>query len=508
MREQNQKKQRDFGRIPAFALALVLFCLLVSSCSRTEVQTDPGAWGYECEVTYDALGGIINQREVRRTFYLENSYVYRPAGSSGFLIQPIKDGHTLAGWYTAKEDVVDGSGNVVDYIFKAEDRWDFDEDRVQEDMTLYARWIPTATLNYLSSELIDGEHDLLFSKKITEDSGVQPLSYAVELSCTPSGHALLGYYSDPECTQAYDFNVYESVALIPDNAELYGILAEEFPDYFEEYDLSTQETSVDEDDEDSVQRNPFAYMEEAGYRLVTRDTTALAEIRARKDELINSYIERYLVVNADINVYLKFIEGRYVVVSGLDSLMREGRYYLDGMDSAGLRVDGYILRSDLDFTGVELEYTESFSGRIVGNGHKISNLDIVVNSRRRRPMDSMYYGGMFGQLDGAVIENVVFENILVAISEASGNSITVGLLAGSAVNTTVSGCVFNDTLIRTGVSEYVPVELSTQAGDAVPRLIVVGDLFGMGSGNTVQDTEFNDCTRNVGGTIRLVGSLF
>ena len=31
----------------------------------------------------------------------------------------------------SKEDIADNDGNTTGYSFKAEDRWDFDEDRVQ-----------------------------------------------------------------------------------------------------------------------------------------------------------------------------------------------------------------------------------------------------------------------------------------------------------------------------------------------------------------------------------------
>ena len=63
---------------------------------------------------------------------MANSYLFEPSGTTNMLIQPIKDGYILAGWYTSKEEIFDEQGDVIGYSFRAEDRWDFNEDRVQE----------------------------------------------------------------------------------------------------------------------------------------------------------------------------------------------------------------------------------------------------------------------------------------------------------------------------------------------------------------------------------------
>src|SRR5690606_28330185 len=117
---------------------------------------------------------------------------------------PVNDGYILTGWYTAKEDIVDNDGNTTGYSFKAEDRWDFDEDRVQGNLTLYARWIPQGKVSYVDAST--GE--VKFSKNITYDSPIQKLSGAIENLIAKDGYTFYGYFSDKECTMPYDFSDY------------------------------------------------------------------------------------------------------------------------------------------------------------------------------------------------------------------------------------------------------------------------------------------------------------
>ncbi len=128
-------KQKIKGRF-LLAILLTVSGLLLASCTRMGHAIDPGDWGFESCVIYDAMGGSINTREKRETYYLPNSYLFEPAGTTNMLIKPVRDGYILAGWYTAKSDIVDEKGQIVGYDFRAEDRWDFVQDRVQGDMTL------------------------------------------------------------------------------------------------------------------------------------------------------------------------------------------------------------------------------------------------------------------------------------------------------------------------------------------------------------------------------------
>lgn len=422
-------------------VALILAgSLFVSSCSVSNRAADPGLWGYDCKVVYDALGGIINAREVRETFYMKNSYVFKPSGTINLLIEPVKDGYILAGWYTAKEDILDENGNVIGYKFKAEDRWDFDEDRVQEDMTLYARWIPQGRVQYVDA--ITGE--VKFSKNITADSPVQKLSSAAETLISKQGHTLYGYFADKECTIPYDFTEYVHKDLIPTNEEIYAKLYEEFPEYITriEFVPPTEEELNSQFDTSDL------FFNKLGYDIVD-DQEARARIRARKDELYEEAINYYVANTANKVVYLKYIEGNYLVIGSPDDIKQGGKYSFSGLDRYGKPVDGYILSNDIDFNGAVVDMTESFSGKIYGNGYSLKNMKINVSSKKIDG-DTSKSVGLFKNLKGAYIDNLTIENLSITLSVNSGIEVTVGALAVNAENSELRNVHFKGLTIDTG----------------------------------------------------------
>lgn len=95
------------------------------------------------------------------------------------------------------------------------------------------------------------------------------------------------------------------------------------------------------------------------------------------------------------------------------------------------RLDGnYILCADIDFSDEVWSLTLAkgrFTGKIYGNGYKISNVSVIQAD------NSQLFGGLFGAVDqGAILDNVVFENISYEISAGSRmQGATFGLLAGT-----------------------------------------------------------------------------
>jgi uncharacterized repeat protein (TIGR02543 family) len=279
-------------------LAVLLCSFIVSGCAARGDAADPGAWGYECMVTYDALGGIINAREVRKTYYLPNSYVFMPSGSSNMLVEPVKDGYILVGWYTAKSEAPEGSNEV--YQFKATDRWDFSTDRVQSGLSLYARWLPRGKVNYVDAST----GDVLFAKNITAESPIQPLSESVLVLHIPEGTSFAGYYADAACTTEYNFSSDASVNPTPSEGELYTKLFQMFPQYLEAYEYIEPSDTDQEADEDFS----WLFLNKLGFRLKTNDPEALKELADAKDALVEESIQNYLTGTANKVIYLKFIE--------------------------------------------------------------------------------------------------------------------------------------------------------------------------------------------------------
>jgi len=455
-----------------YSLRFIIICvllaaaLLTSGCTKRGVAVDPSEWGYDCVVIYDALGGTVNSRGVRETYYMKNSYLFEPSGSTNLLIQPVRDGYILAGWYTAKEDILDKDGNITGYTFKAEDRWDFDEDRVQGDMTLYARWIPQGRLDYVDAST----GKVMFSKNITAESPVQKLTSATESLIAKQGYTFYDYFSDEACTEPYVFSEYTHFELIPSDEDIYAQLYQEFPQYFRKIEYVEPA-----DDEEVLNKDTSdLYVNKLGYEIVTNDVEARRQIRARKDEIIENSIKNYEVNTSHKVVYLKYIEGKYIRADNADDFKSGGKYGFTGLDASGSQADGYILINDIDFSGVSVEMTESFSGKIYGNGYSIKNIKINVASKKIDE-DPSKEAGLFKNLDGAYIENVVFENMSIALNVKSGTPVTVGALAVNGSNNTLKNVTFDSLKINTG------------KGDDGAARYRIYDLFAGGRGNKLEN---------------------
>lgn len=89
----------------------------------------------------------------------------------------------------------------------------------------------------------------------------------------------------------------------------------------------------------------------------------------------------------------------------------------------------YELGCDIDLTGVEWtpigtagDIDTSFNGTLNGNGHKIKNMTININSTYERNLV-----GFFRMLGNCTIKNLVFENATIT---SSGYNSCAGILAG------------------------------------------------------------------------------
>ncbi len=458
----------------AVVLCVVLASVFSASCSKKGQSADPGAWGYDCLVTYDALGGMVNAREVRKTYYLPNSYVFEPSGSSNMLVEPTRDGYILSGWYTAKQDQPTENGE--EYTFSADDRWDFYLDRVQDDMTLYARWLPRGRVDYVNADT----GNVIFSKNITAGSPVQALSDAVVDLSKPANTTLFGYFSDQACTEEYDFSSYVHSEPQPTQEFLYGELYEMFPQYLERVEYVEPE----EDEVDDTTDMSYLFLNKLGYQLKTTDEAALAELRTAKNQLIETSIQDYLSNTAGKVVYMKFVSGNFVLVSQPGDLKIGGEYGFFGTDAAGNTIDGYVIQDDIDFSGVTLTMAENFSGEIIGNGYTLSNITLSVSSGKV-DMDKEKSIALFDTLQDAQIEALTFENTTITTRLNEGTSIKAALIALNATNVTLTDCHFNGLTINSGKNDD---------GSAKYQF---GDLFISASGIQLKDCTARDLVANV-----------
>lgn len=443
------------------AAAIAALGLTLGGCARTGEAIDPGQWGYTVEVTYDALGGIINERGVRNTNYLPESLLYMPAGTQGMMVQPIKDGYVLAGWYTnmteviASEEEADGKnadGQYVKYEFQAQDRWDFNIDRVSEDLTLYARWIRQGVADYVHA----GTGEIVFSKNITAASPVQTLSPAILRLIDSDGATLVGYYEDAEMTEEYDFSQYEFIPLVPTDETVWNQLAEEFPQYFEpfeyvsptpaavETDALGEEVEVEQDLQ--TEDTSLLFLQQMGWNINTDDENVFNEIRTRKNEIYDEYVQGYLENTADTVVYLGYADGNVVMIDSPDDLNFSGQYGFLSENPEAI----YILNADIDMEGHSFTMYEGvFSGEIQGNGYTISNISLPIRSAK---IDFAEYksGALFESIDGAMISDLTIADMSLGINLAPGIDAEAAPLAINAVNPSITNVAFNGLSITTG----------------------------------------------------------
>lgn len=452
--------KRPFFRL--FTLVLSSFILLLTTaCGRIGEAIDPASIGYEIEVTYDALGGKINQREQRHTNYAKNSLLFEPAGSSNLLIAPVKPGYALAGWYTACKEVPCKDGKEVRYQFDPQDRWDFKVDRVQENTTLYARWVNQAKAEYIDA----GTEEVVFTKDLTPSSPLAALSPGILKMVANTDHEFLGYFTE-NLEEEINFDDYEYSPLLPSDEVLYKKLATEFPQNFSPYkasqeeldqlkkakqaaaadvagdDLSAEEAEAILDANSSAKDTSWIFLHELGYDLKANEAD-LAKIKHRKNAIIEEYIGRYIKNNEHNRVYLVFEGELEKKVSSADDFAKGDKYCFQDLGKNGQ----YIIENDLDFAGKDFAQTKLFSSKIDGQGHSLSNIHLTLNVSKKDSIQGVK-AALFQELAGARLENIIFNNLTLEINLPAGANSQLAALALAARDSSLKNISFPNLTIK------------------------------------------------------------
>lgn len=149
-----------------------------------------------------------------------------------------------------------------------------------------------------------------------------------------------------------------------------------------------------------------------------------------------------------VAVYAKYVEGDFKKVYKPSDFTVASNYWLIGENGV------------LDFEGKNFPVLRQFTGKLVGNGVVIKN----VNLSRENATDGAI--GLFGALNGAQISNVTFENCSLTVKytrRPQGVSVVkVGFMAGSAQNASLTDVTF------TNCSLTVDVAKSAQEQPVVP----------------------------------------
>lgn len=152
-----------------FLLLLILFALLFVSCGAIDTSLiDASMFEKEAEiftVSFETDGGsIVNSIEVE-----ENCTVKRPHS-------PTKEGYVFDAWYTEDDT-----------------KWLFLNGLVEYDMTLYAKWLPIQTVNFVTDY-----------GTIPENQQVGYGRYATMPEITYDGYYIEGWYDEYDNLWSFD----------------------------------------------------------------------------------------------------------------------------------------------------------------------------------------------------------------------------------------------------------------------------------------------------------------
>lgn len=161
----------------------------------------------------------------------------------------------------------------------------------------------------------------------------------------------------------------------------------------------------------------------------------------------------------------------------------------------------YILMNDIDLSGSDWtplgpSYAAAFTGKLNGNGHKITGMTVVSSSSGTYPIS-----GLFGVTRNATIYNLHFSNCTLQTS----NGGLCGTLAGEAHNGSVSNCSVTGGSI---VDNTTKTNANCYLGGLIGSLTFVSE----NTGGTVVHCRVSNCNMesisndtNIGGLIGVQG---
>lgn len=173
-----------------------------SSEDREYFQLDETLTEQSLGLTYDATKNVLELAPTHTVTFEENGGTSVPdqTVNHGDTVDepddPTKDGHTFVGWHN------DTSLTTL---------WNFDTDKVTNDMTLYAKWTKVPPSGGGSSDgNMDNAYRVLFNDGATTLYIVTDLSAGDKLTKpedpVKDGYTFAGWHKDTACTQPWDFN--------------------------------------------------------------------------------------------------------------------------------------------------------------------------------------------------------------------------------------------------------------------------------------------------------------
>jgi hypothetical protein len=136
------------------------------------------------------------------------------------------------------------------------------------------------------------------------------------------------------------------------------------------------------------------------------------------NDQFNDWIKNGLVLNIEDYYHTLPLSGDYHLIKNIESM----KDMLGFSDVDSLK---FLLENDIDLSLFQGFYIPRFTGTFNGNGHSISNLNIIRSDE--------WYIGLFGFVSGYVSKGII-SNLAVVNSNVVGNSYTGGLIGRSSYN--------------------------------------------------------------------------
>ena len=174
-------------------LAVILVAVLtltLSGCGRDE-QSLEGLYIATFELEGGTLETPTSSVSTKINFaYNPGTYVLDPSVLNGYKL--FRTGYVFTGWYTDKSCAPSS-------------KWDFQTLLNQEELVLYAGWKPAVSITYSVCYVDEAGQTVTLGKY--DVSGGDKFEDWRNFAKNRAGYTSLGnYYSDPECTVAWDYD--------------------------------------------------------------------------------------------------------------------------------------------------------------------------------------------------------------------------------------------------------------------------------------------------------------
>lgn len=313
--------------------------------------------------------------------------------------QPAVEGYRFLGWYKESNYVTE---------------WNFDEDTVTENITLYAKWEElTYTVTYDFSG--KGENitisDIKFGSLLTQTE---------ELTPTAEGYLFLGWYKDADFTQKWDF----TRDTVTDNITLYAKWQEiEENKYMVTYNLSEHGDDI------------YVYVDQGSKLTRPDDPTDEGWLFINwytDEEYQEAWDFEYDTVDSDLTLYAKWVQPTSLQVGAISPIPYTGKAI-----TPAVSVYYSVYNEDGDETQTTLkvnkDYKVSYKNNINTNAYVLngeSSEDGDTPTGGSNSTGALGVGGFNPSLPHVIIEGkgnysgklyMNFEITQVSISDEEGN---------------------------------------------------------------------------------------